>query len=87
MKIPNKITIKGCEFKIKFEDLKVELFGDFTEIPAVIRINEKADKNFQGITLFHEVLHILRSDIKEQWIKDFAWDLWQFLKDNNLLKE
>lgn len=87
MKIPDKLKIKGCEFKIKFEDLKDELFGDFTELPAIIRINEKADKNFQEITLFHEALHILRSDIKEQWIKDFAWDLWQFLKDNNLLKD
>jgi len=87
MKIPNKIKIKGVEFDIKFEDLKDELFGDFNELPPQIRLNSKASKDFQEITLFHEIFHILRTSIKEQWIKEFAWDLWLVLKDNNLLKE
>ena len=87
MKIPNKIKIKGVEFNIKFEDLGDKLFGDFNELPPKIRINSKASKKFQEMTLLHEISHILRSGIKEQWIKEFSWDLWLDLKDNNLLKE
>ena len=87
MKIPNKIKIKGIEFDVSFEDLKDELFGDFCELPARIRINTKASKEHQEMTLFHEITHILRSDIKEQWVKDFSWDLWNVLKDNKLLKD
>ena len=87
MKIPNKVKIKGIEFDIKFEDLGDKLFGEFNELPPQITINIKASKDFQEITLLHEIMHILRDSIKEQWIKEFAWDLWLVLKDNNLLKE
>jgi len=87
MKIPKKIKIKGIEFDIKFEDLGDKLFGDFVELPPLIRINSKAPKKQQEMTLIHEILHIIRGDIKEQWIKEFAWDLWLILKENNLLKE
>lgn len=87
MKIPKKVKIKGVEFDIKFEDLGDKVFGDFNELPPIIRINKKASKDFQEMTLLHEIMHILRDSIKEQWIKEFAWDLWLVLKDNNLLKE
>jgi len=87
MKIPKKVKIKGIEFDVKFEDLGDGAFGDFNELPPKIRINSKASKDFQEITFFHEVLHILRTASKEQWIKEFARDLWQVLKDNKLLKE
>ena len=87
MKIPKKVKIKGIRFDVKFEDLEDKLFGDFTELPPQIRINEKASKKFQEVTFFHEVLHILRTDSKEQWIKELARDLWLVLKDNKLLKE
>ena len=87
MKIPKKIKVKGIKFDIVFEDLGDKIFGDFNELPPKIRINSKAPKKFQEMTLFHEITHILRSDIKEQWIKDFARDFWLVLKDNNLLKE
>ena len=87
MKIPEKLKIKGIEFNVKFEDLGDKLFGNFTEFPPQIRINSKAPKEQQEMTLFHEVLHILRSDVKEQWVKEIAWDLWLVFKDNKLLKE
>ena len=87
MKIPKKIKIKGIEFDIKFEDLGDNLFGEFVELPPQIRINIKAPKEFQEMTLIHEILHIIRGNIKEQWIKEFAWDLWLILKDNKLLKD
>jgi Zn-dependent peptidase ImmA (M78 family) len=87
LKIPDKIKIKGVEFEVMYSELEDKLFGDYKELPPVIRINKNAGKDFQEITLLHEALHILRSDIKEQWVRDFAWDLWQFLKDNNLFKE
>ena len=87
MKIPNKIKIKGIEFDVVFEDLGDKVFGDFNELPPKIRINIKAPKKFQEITLLHEITHILRSDAKEQWIREFSWDLWLVLKENNLLKE
>jgi len=87
MKIPKKVKIKGIEFDIKFEDLGDRVFGEFIELPPEIRINKNASKDYQEMTLFHEILHILRSDTKEQWAKEFAWDLWLVLKDNNLLKD
>lgn len=87
MKIPDKLKIRGVVFDVTFSELENKLFGDYNELPPVIRINKNAGKDFQEITLFHEALHILRGDIKEQWIRDFAWELWQFLKDNNLLKD
>lgn len=87
MKIPDKIKVKGIEYDIKFEDLENKLFGDYVELPSQIRINTRATKEYQEMTLLHEIIHILRSDIKEQWVKEFAWDLWLVLKDNNLLKE
>lgn len=87
MKIPKKIKIKGIEFDIKFEDLGDKVFGDFDELPPLIRINTKASKEFQEMTLLHEILHITRRSMKEQWIEEFAWDLWLILNDNNLLKE
>lgn len=87
MKIPNKVKIKGIEFDVTFEDLEDKLFGDYSELPAQIRINTKAPKEQQEMTLLHEITHILRSDLREHWVKEFAWDLWLVLKDNNLLKE
>lgn len=87
MKIPKKVKIKGIEFDVKFEDLGDRAFGDFNELPPLIRLNSKASKEFQEMTFIHEVLHILRDGTEEQWIKEFAWDLWLVLKDNKLLKE
>ncbi len=87
MKIPEKVKIKGIEFDIKFEDLGNRIFGDFDELPPLIRLNSKASKDYQEMTFIHEVLHILRDNTKEQWIKELAWDLWLVLKENNLLKE
>ena len=87
MKIPKKVKIKGIEFDIKFEDLGDKVFGDFDELLPLIRINTKASKDFQEMTLLHEMLHILRDNMKEQWIKELAWDLWLILKENKLLKE
>lgn len=86
MKIPRKVKIKGIEFDVKFEDLGDKLFGDFIELPPTIRINSKAPKEYQEMTLIHEILHIIRGTTKEQWIKELAWDLWLILKDNDLLR-
>ena len=86
MIIPDSIRIKGIDFKIEFEDLHNELFGDFTQLPPVIRINTRAGQSEQEITLLHEICHLLRPDMEETCVREFAWDFWQVLKENDLLK-
>lgn len=87
MKIPQKVKIKGIEYDVIFENLGDKIFGDFNELPPQIRINSEALKEFQEMTLIHEILHIIRSNTEEQWVKELAWDLWLILKENNLLKD
>jgi len=86
LKIPKKIKIKGIEYTVKFKDLGDKIFGEYIEMPAQIIINTKASKEFQEMTLLHEILHIIRGDMKEQWARELAWDLWLILNDNNLLR-
>lgn len=86
MEIPKKIKIKGIEFDIKFEDLGDKLFGNYDALDKIIRLNTKACKEHNEITLIHEIFHVLDIDIKESIVEKFAWDLWQVLKENNLLR-
>ena len=86
MRIPKEVKIKSVNFKVSLEDLGDDLFGNYGENPPIIRINNKAPEDYKEMTLIHEILHILRGGMKENEVRELAWDLWAVLfKENKLI--
>lgn len=97
MKIPNKIKIGAHIYDIVFrDDLDDEDFGTSRQKKLKIFINQEIPQTLQEETLFHEVIHniYLQNGLsigineteEEKQVQIISHGIYQFLKDNNLLK-
>ena len=97
MKIPKKVKIGAHEYKIVFrDDLDDDNFGVCRPRKLSIFIDEDVPQSQQEETFFHEVLHAIFSqnglakpwepEKEERQVQILGHALYQFLKENNLLK-
>ena len=94
MKIPSKIKISGIWFTILFRDTakdeQVENHGysDFSNCKIVI--DSRLHQQEQESTLIHEIIEVInyRNELgmEHKQIMTLENNLYQVLKDNNLLK-
>jgi len=94
MKIPDKVKIGGKSYEIIIQNLRKETAsGEFSMLqPAVQRIwisNEMTQEQ-QEVSFFHEIIEAIKFDndleSTHQTLQTLTEQLYQVLKDNNLLK-
>ena len=95
MKIPKKIKVAGHNYKVKWEDKRLNkegLLGQINHIKNTISIckkfhNEMRAKTEIERTLIHEIIHAIDANYNDYGLKDKTVDrlavgLHQVLKDN-----
>ena len=53
---------------------------------GIIEIDARLIDTEKGVTLFHEILHVMNSELDHVVLDSLAQQLYQVLHDNNLLK-
>ncbi len=94
MKIPKKVKIGGITYKIiiandwlgKGEDTQGQNFQD-SQKGNVIYIDSGLSQEAQFTTFLHECLHSMNATMNHEFLESLSLQLYQFLKDNSLLKE
>ena len=92
MKIPNKVKIGGHLYKVEFDKTPKEgtnrgqNCGGFNRANGVISINDNLIKSEKEETFIHEILHGMNSEFNETVLDSLAQQIYQVLKDNNLLR-
>jgi len=90
MKIPSSLKIGGHTISIKMGSLDGKL-GESDYDKGLITIDKNSPQSIQESTLIHEVIHFLNttlgdSEMGHSLIDSLSEQLYQVLKDNNLLK-
>lgn len=92
MELPKTVKIGGMVYDVRitnewpnhdFDD--GETFYD-KQVGNVIFIREDLSQEAKEITLFHEALHAMNSTMNHEFLDSLTEQLYQFLKDNQLLK-
>ena len=90
MKIPKKVKVNGHIFRVEFQkenDLSIDAdCGRTSRVKGLIAINEDLMQSQKEVTFFHEVIHIMNGEIKEESCDFWAESFYAFLKENKLLK-
>lgn len=92
MKIPKKLKVGGHIYKVILSsDLGENTDGDHDTETNKIRIRKTLPKSQKEVTFFHEVFHALNSEITNLSLghvvlESLAQQMYQVLKDNNMLK-
>ena len=88
MKIPKTLKIQGHTFKVQQVDTE-ELDNDAGEMNlsrGYIKVRKDLPQTQLEQTLFHEILHALNNEMKEEEVEWLAQGIYQVLKDNKLIK-
>ena len=91
MKIPKRLKIGGHTYNVEMVD-RVETdpgednLGDCEWKLNRIRIKKGLPHTQTEETFFHEAIHALWTDKKEDEVNQMAFKIYAFLKDNNLLR-
>lgn len=80
------LKIGGHDYTLIFSQTMEEL-GKTIYNDRIIMINADASRTIQESTLIHEILHALNSQLDHTLLDSIAEQLYQVLKDNNLLKK
>lgn len=80
------LKIGGHDYTLIFSPTMEEL-GKTIYNDRIIMINSDASRTIQESTLIHEILHALNSQLDHTLLDSLAEQLYQVLKDNNLLKK
>lgn len=80
------LKIGGHVYTLTFSQTMEEL-GKTIYNDRIIIINNEADRTIQESTLIHEILHAVNSQLDHTLLDSLAEQLYQVLKDNNLLKK
>lgn len=86
MKIPKQLKIGGHVYKVLLKDLDKSVCGDSDRVKNLIRIDSNFPQNQREVTLIHEILHCINNEFNHALLDSLAEQLYQVLKDNNLLK-
>ena len=91
MKIPKNLKIGGHTIKVEISHLENDNgISDFEK--NLITICDTLPQDQKESTLFHEMMHFMNSTFSENQLNHLLLDslaeqLYQILKDNNLLKD
>jgi hypothetical protein len=91
MKIPSKLKIGGHRVKVGLADLGPDLDGEFDNEKLSIKISERLPDSMRGVSLFHEIFHVLNPQfdldpIAHMMMESLVEQLYQVLSDNDMLK-
>lgn len=88
MNIPTMVKIGGHILKVReveFGD-DDELCGDNSYTNGEIRLNKKLPRTQKEASFIHEAMHTMNTTLDHELLDSLAEQIYQFLKDNNLLK-
>ena len=89
MKLPKKLKIGGHIYKIVLEKgnnkLEVRNYGKTMRDKNEIVLDSSLPKNQMVVTLFHEILHALNSQLNETLVDSLGEQLYQVFSDNKLI--
>lgn len=92
MLIPEKLKIGGHEYKIQFHK-EGELCADkgdcgiASKKKGIIEISDDLIESEKIATLFHEIFHIINSELDHALLDSLAQQWHQVMHDNNLLRK
>jgi hypothetical protein len=90
--IPDSLKIGGHTIKVSVEDLSKEnIAGEFDSSKNLIRIAAENTTSQQEATLFHEIFHVLNSEMGGEGyahalLESLSQQIYAVLKDNDMLK-
>lgn len=91
MKIPNQLKIGGHTYKVRVIEFTNDGYGEEKHTPQEIIINKSLSQTQKEATLIHEIMGVNNavmhgSDTLHALLEATSQQLYQVLKDNNLLK-
>jgi Zn-dependent peptidase ImmA (M78 family) len=86
MILPSKVKIGAHTIRVRYVDT-MEEFGSADWNTGEILINSNMPQSLQESTLIHEMIHFMNSTLDHELLDSLAEQLYQALKENNLLNE
>lgn len=80
-----KLKIGGITYKVVMTDQFDDECGRLDRTLNTIFLSKHYPTSQQNVTLIHEVLHCLNSELKEAEVEYLAQALYQILSDNDLI--
>jgi hypothetical protein len=85
MKIPSKLKIGGHVFRVVVKEMSE--CGLTKRTLNEIWIANDLSQTQKEVTLIHEILHAINGEQDHKLLDSFSEQIYQVLKDNNLLKQ
>lgn len=91
MQIPDKVKIGGVVYRVMVVSSWPDRNGDDGEVVYdnkrgnIIYIGSDLSPEARDITFIHEALHCMNSTINHEFLDSLSEQLFQFLKDNQLI--
>lgn len=90
MEIPKILKVGGHSIKVllvpKDEASEKDYCGETSYQEDIIRIDSSLSQGWKESSLIHEILHNLNTTMDHEFLDSLAEQLYQVLKDNNLLR-
>lgn len=89
MEIPQELKIGGHIYKVRCKEgtgSDMDVLGLCNSNENIITINAGAVQSQKEATLIHEILHAINGGLSEPIVHSLGEQLFQVLKDNDLLK-
>lgn len=92
MNIPSKIKINNIWWTIKEVssseiDCDEHVCGDQSQVTQTIRINKELSPEMKELTLLHEIIHCINSELDHNLVEMLSSCLHQVVTENNLFRE
>ena len=85
MDVPSKLKIGAIEYSVVIAD--TDACGRLDRTQNKILISRELAANQQWVTLIHEIIHGLNSELRESVVDSLAVGFHQVLVDNGLLQD
>lgn len=85
MKIPAKLKIGAHTYKVQFVG-ELDKCGATNRDNGTISIAKEMAQSHKEVTLLHEILHALNSELDHTVLDSLAEQLYQVLSDNKMFK-
>jgi len=86
MVIPKRLKIGGQIYTVTVAELPDDECGECSVVNNCIMIDKNLSRSQQEVTLVHEILHAINSEIEEREIEFMAQALYQVFSENKLFK-
>jgi len=90
LKLPTQLKIGGHTYKIQLIEESLlednETCGRIDRSKGLILIGKNLMQSEKEVTLFHEIIHGINGELKEELVDSLAQGIYQVLSDNKMLK-